>query len=525
MSQETLPPSTSAADLDRATDFARAVTKKQIVAGPDVRNAAHRHLRDLKHGHERGLVWDLAAAQFAIGFFEDVLCLNGGEFEGLPFVLAPWQAFIVGSLFGWKRADGYRRFRTAFIETAKGSGKSPLAAGIGLLGLVADNEARAEVYAAATKRDQAMILFRDAVAMVKQSPSLSDRIVMSGRDEKIWNLFYGNTNSFFKPISADEGQSGPRPHIALLDEIHEHRNATVVNMVRAGTKSRRQALIVMITNSGSDKNSVCWDHHELGVRVCKGEVENDAFFAFVCSLDKGDDPFKDESCWPKVNPSLDFIQEGQTDGIPGRQYLREQVDDARGMPSKESVVRRLNFCEWTQATSPWISWEIWSQAGERVPMAMLRNRACVGGLDLSSTTDLTAFVLLFYPTYEDPHWRLLPYFWIPDFELAERERRDKVPYSLWIKSRDLETTPGRAISKLHVLRRMQTICAYFDVRKIAFDRWRIEDLLQLMTEHDITLPPMVGFGQGYQSMGPAVDEFERRLLGLNKPEASTTAEE
>ena len=191
----------------------------------------------------------------------------------------------------------------------------------------------------------------------------------------------------------------------------------------------------------------------------------------------------------------------------------------------ESVVRRLNFCEWTQATSPWISWEIWSQAAERVPMAMLRNRACVGGLDLSSTTDLTAFVLLFYPTYEDPHWRLLPYFWIPDFELAERERRDKVPYSLWIKSRDLETTPGRAISKLHVLRRMQTICAYFDVRKIAFDRWRIEDLLQLMTEHDITLPPMVGFGQGYQSMGPAVDEFERRLLGLNKPEASTTAEE
>ncbi|MCS3467406.1 phage terminase large subunit-like protein [Pseudomonas sp. JUb42] len=518
MSHETPPPSTSV-EPDRATDFAKAVNKKQIVAGPDVRNAARRHLRDLKLGPERGLVWDPAAARFAIGFFEDVLCLNGGEFEGMPFVLAPWQAFIVGSLFGWKRANGYRRFRTAFIETAKGSGKSPLAAGIGLLGLVADNEARAEVYAAATKRDQAMILFRDAVAMVKQSPSLTSRVVMSGRDEKVWNLFYPSTNSFFKSISADDGQSGPRPHVALLDEIHEHRNANVVNMVRAGTKSRRQALIVMITNSGSDKNSVCWDHHELGSRICKGEVENDAFFAFICSLDKRDDPFKDESCWAKVNPSLDFILEGQTDGIPGRQYLREQVDDARGMPSKESVVRRLNFCEWTQATSPWISWEIWSQASQRVPMSMLRNRACVGGLDLASTTDLTAFVLLFYPTYEDPHWRLLPYFWIPDHELEERERRDKVPYSVWIKTRDLETTPGRAISKLHVLRRLQTICGYFDVRKIAYDSWRIEDLVQLMSEHDITLPTMVGFRQGTKSMGPAVDEFERRLLGMESPPA------
>lgn len=520
MNNETPPPDTSA-ELDRATDFAYAVAKKQIVAGPDVRRACRRHLRDLKHGAARGLVWDLSAAQFAIGFFEDVLCLNGGEFEGLPFLLAPWQAFVVGSLFGWKRADGYRRFRTAFIETAKGSGKSPLAAGIGLLGLVADNEARAEVYAAATKRDQAMILFRDAVAMVKQSPALTNRIVMSGRDEKIWNLFYPSTESFFKPISADEGQSGPRPHMALLDEIHEHRTATVVNMVRAGTKSRRQALIVMITNSGSDKTSVCWEHHELGVRICKGEVQNDSFFAFICSLDKGDDPFKDETCWPKVNPSLDFILEGQTDGIPGRQYLREQVDDARGMPSKESVVRRLNFCEWTQALSPWISWEIWSQASDRVRMSMLRNRPCVGGLDLSSTTDLTAFVLLFYPTFEDPHWRLLPYFWIPDFQLEERERRDKVPYSVWIKSKDLETTPGRAISKLYVLRRLQTICDYFDVRKIAFDRWRIEDLQQLKDEYDITLPEMAAFGQGYKDMGPAVDEFERRLLGLAEPKADS----
>lgn len=499
---------------DRVAAFAQAVLAGEIVAGPDVRNACRRHLRDLETGALRGLVWKQEEADRAIDFFEEVLCLNGGDYEGLPFILAPWQAYVLGSLFGWYTDDGYRRFRIAYIETGKGSGKSPLVAGIGLYGLVADGEQRAEIYAAATKKDQAQVLFRDAVSMVNMSKALKSRLVQSGRDEKVWNLFYQNSNSFFRPISSDEGQSGPRPHIGLLDELHEHKTASAVNMMRAGTKFRRRAMIVMITNSGSDKNTVCGQYHDLGVRVCAGQEDNDNLFAFICSLDEGDDPFKDEACWPKVNPSLDFILEGQTDGIPGRKYLREQVQEARGLPAKEAVVRRLNFCEWTQADSPWIGWDVWSQAEERVPMRVLRNRPAVAGLDLSSTTDLTAFVLLFYPTAADPHWRLLPYFWIPDHQLEERERRDKVPYSVWIKDKHMETTPGRAISKLHVLRRLQTICDYFEVRQIAYDRWRIEDLRELMSEHSITLPEMVGFGQGFKDMGPAVDEFERRLLGL-----------
>jgi len=364
-----------------------------------------------------------------------------------------------------------------------------------------------------------MVLFRDAVSMVEMSKHLRTRIQPSGRDEKVWNLYYPKTRSFFRPISADEGQSGPRPHIGLLAELHEHKSATTVNMMRAGTKNRRKALVVMITNSGSDKKTVCGQYHDYGVDVCKGKEEDDSFFAFICSLDEGEDPFKDESCWPKVNPSLDYIAEGQTDGIPGRNYLRAQVRSARGLPAQAAVVRRLNFCEWTQAESPWLSYEVWKQAAERVPMRVLRNRPCVGGLDLSSTTDLTAFILLFWPTLEDPHWRLLSYFWIPDHDIEAREKLDKVPYALWIKQGHLETTPGRAISKLFVLRRLRKICDYFDVSRIAYDRWRIEDLVQLMSEHDIVLPEMVGFGQGYNSMGPAVDEFERRLLGL--PEKTT----
>lgn len=493
---------------DPVTQYAREVHSGERVAGPDIRNACARHLRDLKEGPKRGLTWDLAAANKAIRFYRTVLKLNGGEFEGLPFELLPWQKFIVGSIFGWKASDGYRRFRVVYVESGKGSGKSPLAAGVGLTGLIADNEARAEIYAAATKKDQAMILFRDAVAMVQQSPELTKRLVCSGTGQNIWNLAYLKSGSFFRPISSDDGQSGPRPHMALIDEVHEHKTNMVVEMMRAGTKSRKQALIFMITNSGSNKRGPCWEYHEYGSRVASGALIDDGFFAYICSLDEGDDPIQDESCWFKSNPSL------QDADLPGMKYLREQVTEARGMPSKEAMVRRLNFCEWTGAESPWISWDVWSQAEERVPMSLLRNRPCVGGLDLSSTTDLTSFVLLFYPTYEDPHWRLLPYFWIPDHELGRREARDKVPYAAWIKSRDLETTPGRAISKLHVLRRMQTICSYFQVDKIAYDRWRIEDMRQLMSEYDITLPELVEFGQGFKDMGPAVDEFERRLLGM-----------
>lgn len=512
MYQETQPTNISASC--RVLAFANAVLARDIVAGPDVRNACQRHINDLAMGPARGLIWCQDKADRAIGFFEDVLCLNGGAYEGARFLLAPWQAFIVGSLFGWYVDEGVRRFRLAYIETGKGSGKSPLIAGIGLYGLVADGEQRAEVYAAATKKDQAMILFRDAVSMVNMSPSLTARIEQSGRNEKIWNLFYPNTNSFFRAISSDDGQSGPRPHMGLLDEVHEHKTSAVVEMMRAGTKSRERALVAMITNSGSDKNSVAGQYHEHSVRVCRGDVEDDTFFAFVCSLDEGDDPFKDEACWPKVNPSLDFIPEGRTDGIPGRRYLREQVLAARGLPAKAAVVKRLNFCQWTAAENPWIGGDVWLAAAEPVPMRVLRNRPCVGGLDLSSTTDLTSFVMEFYPTEEDPHWRLLSYFWIPDHDIEGRETRDRVPYRVWIEQGHLETTPGRAISKLHVLRRLQKICGYFDVRRIGYDRWRIEDLKELMNEHDIVLPELVPFGQGYQSMGPAVDEFERRLLGL-----------
>lgn len=491
---------------DPVTEYARAVVAGIRIAGPHVRHQCARHLRDLKEGKARGLKWDLAEAVKAIRFFETVLKLNGGDYEGKPFVLLPWQVFVVGSIYGWKGLDGYRRFRVGYVETAKGSGKSPLAAGVGMKGLTADDESRAEVYSAATKKDQAMILFRDAVAMRDQSPALAQRLQKSGTGEKCWNLAYLQTGSFFRPISSDDGQSGPRPHIGLVDELHEHKTNTVVEMLRAGTKNRRQALILMITNSGSNKLGPCWSYHEYGAKVAAGEIVDDAFFPFVCALDEGDDPFEDEGCWPKANPSL------QDADLPGYKYIREQVTEAKGMPGKEAIVRRLNFCQWTDAESPWISHEVWTAAAREYDIESLRGRRAVAGLDLSSTTDLTGLVFLVQPVEPGEPWQLVPLAWLPEIDLQRKADSDRVPWVQWRAEGLLDTTPGRAISKRVILQKLSGLCDFFEVMEVAYDRWRIEDLMALANDEGITLPAMRPFGQGFKDMSPAVEQFERMLL-------------
>lgn len=495
----------NATSRDPVTAYAKKVTAGKILAGPHVRAACKRHLNDLQQAPDRGFFFDLEKAARAIGFFKDVLRLNGGEYEGQPYELLDWQAFIVGSLFGWMSADGYRRFRVAYVETAKGSGKSPLAAGIGLYGLTADNEARAECYAAATKRDQAMILFRDAVAMVDQSPELKRRLTKSGTGQNVWNLAYLANSSFFRPISSDDGQSGPRPHIALIDEIHEHKTNFAVEMMRAGTKSRRQALIFMITNSGANKRGPCWQYHEYGAKVAAGTLKDDGFFSYICALDETDDPMRNEKCWGKANPSLKA-------GIPGLKYLREQVTEARGMPAKEAMVRRLCFCEWTDAENPWISADVWLGAQREYDWRDLRGRRAYAGLDLGSTTDLTGLVIWIEPKTAQEPWHLAAIPWLPDEDLARKEETDRVPYLAWRAAGHLETTPGRAISKLAILRRLTEVSNLFDLQAVAYDRWRIEDLKQLAEDEGISLPEMIPFGQGYKEMSPALDHFETALL-------------
>lgn len=505
------------AAADPTTAYARAVVGKQLLAGPHVRNACRRHLRDLKDGAARGLVWDLAAARRFINFCPDVCRLNGGQWAGRPFLLNGWQAFVGGCLFGWKRRDDgdkgkpasqlFRRFTTAFIETGKGSGKSPLAAAIGLYGLTADNEQGAEIYAAATKKDQAMVLFRDAVSMVDMSPDLTHALKKSGVGLETWNLAYPVARSFFRPISSEKkGQSGPRPHISLLDEIHEHDDNVMVEMLKSGHKFRRQPLMVMITNSGVDKTSVCFEYHQHAAKVAAGAIEDDSFFGYVCALDKGENPLKSEACWPKANPSL------EESDLPGMKYLRDQVSGARGMASKASIVRRLNFCEWVAADNPAIARDVWEAIQTReFDLERLRGRRCYMGMDLASTTDLTAVAFLFEPADADPAWTLMVRFWVPGDSLTEREERDKVPYIAWRDAGHIYAPAGTAVDRLAVAMECAKAAAAWTVDGAAYDRWRFEDFKKELEDAGVEIA-LTPHGQGMKDMAPSVEAFEFLLL-------------
>lgn len=518
---------------DEATQYALKVHLKETMAGPAVRAACARHLRDLEHGHLRGLVWSVPHVERVLKFFRKVLCLNGGDFEGKPFDPLDWQCFILGSLFGWLRfgddrrygstlltpeqlADElasdvglYRRFRVAYQETGKGSGKSPLAAGVGLYMMIADNEPRAEIYAAATKKDQAMILYRDVIAMVDQSKPLKSRLKQSGRQPNVWNLSHLASNSFFKPIAADEGQSGPRPHCALIDEVHEHKTPTVIEMLRAGFKFRKQPLLFMITNSGADKTSVCYDYHEYGIKVSEGNLEDDTFFSYVAGHDKGEDPFlpECEQFWPKSNPSI-----GQTFKP---QYLHDQVRQARGMPSKESTVRRLNFCQWTQAYDPWVTNDVWEDnSAAPVPLAGLSGDDCVAGLDLSMKNDLSALVLSF--EHSDGTISVHPFFWVPEDGIKEKEEKDRVPYTAWARAGLITLVPGPVIEYSFIAQAIADIIGSYNLLRLNFDRYRILDLNKALKDigieyHDEDENPMKPHGQGFKDMNPSI-EFTEDLL-------------
>lgn len=488
----------------------------RIVAGPIVRGACRRHISDLDR---EDLVWDVEAVDRVLGFFEDICCLAGGQFEGQPFIPEPWQAFSVGSIFGWKRKDGRRRFRTAYIETAKGSGKSPFAAAIGHYMLTADGEARPEVYAAATKKDQAMVLFRDAVAMYQQSPELRARLTPSGGNFKtIWQLTYLAKAGWFKPISNDDGQSGPRPYCALVDEVHEHKDESTIEMLEAGFKFRTNPLLLMITNSGSDLQSTCGKYHQLAEKVCAGEVEDDEFFAYVCGLDEGEDPFADEVCWIKANPSLGVTIQPA--------YLRSRVTRARNLPDKRNEVLRLNFCVWTDAEAAWMTKDVWkavqdpslAEAPLRVSLAspavvgleQFRGKRAWLGLDMAIRNDLNALVGLVEDGMTEPREQEdgttvppLPKFigfakfFLPAEKLAAKEDQDGQPYRRWAAEGHLGLSEGNFVRQEFMAALLVELSQIFDLQAIAYDEYAVKWLEIELDRLGVKLP-LIEHPQGYR---------------------------
>lgn len=484
-----------------ADAYTEGVLAGRVVACRQVVDACRRHVRDLDDGHERGLWFDEPAAKRAVAFFS-VLRHWKGEWAGQAITLEPWQQFVVWSLFGWKRADGTRRFRTAYLEVARKNGKTTLAAGIGLYLLVADGEPGAEVYTAATMREQAKIAHNDAIEMVKRSPQLLREIGVLRE-----NLHHRGSSSKFQPLSADYNTlDGLNIHGVIADEVHAWPNRRLWDVLSTATGARRQPLMLAITTAGVDRQSLCFLLHDYAEKVNSGAVDDDSFFGAVYSLDPEDD-WRDEAVWQKANPNLGISKKPDD--------IRQQARQAGEMPAALNGFLRLHLNVWTQAETRWLSREAWDACNGVVDAEALRGRLCYGGLDLASTRDLSAWVLVFPPDgapgTADGLYRVLCRFFVPEDNMLERERRDRVPYSAWVRGGYVTATPGNVIDYDWILAQIDEDARAFDVREIAFDRWGATRIQTALMERGGE-KWLVEFGQGFASMSGPSKELERLIL-------------
>jgi phage terminase large subunit-like protein len=508
---------------DPVTAYAERVIAGSEVVSRLVRLACARHLKDVAEASGRGLEWKPERAQKAIEFFNDILFLPENTDAGdevseddsedveppRAFLLEPWQQFIVGSLFGWYTAQGFRRFREAYIETAKGSGKTPLGAGIMLYLLVADGQRGAQVFLAAVTREQAGIAWRDVLAMVDASPELRALLAEGRRANE---LKVTEDGSFLKPVSSEKrGLDGKRVHGALVDELHEHATPVVVNKMRAGTKGQRNALIVKTTNSGFDRTSVCWHHHEHSRQVLDGTVVNDAWFAFICGLDPCDacisagkwfpsddcstcDPWHTEGPhWKKANPNLGV-------SLPW-QYVRERVTQAKSMDAEVSDVLRFNFCVWTQAASRAIDMGRWASCMPMPNASELLGTEVFGCLDMGESDDFTAWGRLWLLSEDRVAVKMR--YWLPSIALEKYPHR---PYEQWRRAGLLTVTDGDITDYETVRETIRQDCHADGVQSVYYDKRNAVETAQILQGQGIDMVPInPGFG---------LDEAIKRFLGI-----------
>ena len=475
-------------------DYARSVVSGATVAGRLVRLACERHLWDLETGHERGLTFDIERAQHALDFF-GFLKHSKGEWGGEAFKLQPWQEFIIGSLFGWLRKDGKRRFRVAYHEIPRKNGKTTLAAGVGLYLFCADGEPGSEVFTAATKRDQARLSHGEAARMVKASPMLRSKIGVF-KD----NLHIERTNSKFEPLGADaDTMDGLNIHGAIVDELHAHKTRAIWDVLETATGARRQPLIFAITTAGFDRNSVCWEWHDYSTKILDGIIEDDTVFTYIASLDEGDD-WTDQSTWAKANPNL---------GVSVKiDDLQRKCDKAKEMPSAQNAFLRLHLDMWTEQNERWMPMDKWDECGKVLVIPEeLQGRLCYAGLDLSTTTDISALVLCFPD--DEGGCDVLPYFWVPEENIMQRSNRDRVPYDLWARQGYIKTTPGNVIDYDIIRRDINQLREQYDINKIAIDRW---NSTQLQTQLDGDGFEIVPTGQGFASLSAPTKHLEKLVF-------------
>jgi len=484
---------------DQVTAYANAVVKKKTPACNYVIAAGKRHIADVKRSKRKEFAFkfDSALAARAIGFFALLKLTKGRQFRGKPFILEPWQAFIVGSIFGWvDKATGYRRYRYAYVEVPRKNGKSELAAGIGLLLAFFDEEMGAEVYSAATKRDQAKIVWDVAKDMVRQSPHLTGRI----KSFKL-NMNMPQTNSKFEPLGADHStMDGLNIHGVVIDELHAHKDRRMVDVLETATSARVQPLIFEITTAGElDLESVCWKHREYSTRVLDGIMDDHGsrgWFAYIATIDEGD-RWDNEKVWIKANPNVGVSK--------SLEQIRLECDKAKEMPSDENKFRRYHLDEWTKQSTRWINLDVWTECGHKYKEKSLEGKRCWAGLDLASTRDVNALALVF----PDDGYKVLPYFWVPAENVRPRVRRDRVRYDTWIEQGHLMTTAGTVTNYNDIHTYLNGLKRRFDIRQLAIDEWNATHLAVQLEDDgwDVVL-----MKQNMHHMAGPTKELERLIM-------------
>ena len=443
-------------------------------------------------------VYDKSAADYAVAFIEN-LCHTKGTWAGKPFELIDWQEQIIRDLFGTLKPNGYRQFNTAYIEISKKQGKSELAAAVALLLTCGDGEERAEVYGCAADRQQAAIVFDVAADMVRMCPALSKRVKILASQKR---LIYTPTNSFYQVLSAEAySKHGFNIHGVVFDELHTQPNRKLFDVMTKGSgDARMQPLYFLITTAGTDTHSICYETHQKAKDIIEGRKIDPTFYPVIYGADESDD-WTDPKVWKKANPSLDI-----TVGID---KVKAACESAKQNPGEENAFRQLRLNQWVKQAVRWMPMEKWDNCAFAVDEDELEGRVCYGGLDLSSTTDITAFVLVFPPIDEEDKYIILPYFWIPEDNLTLRVNRDHVPYDVWERQGYLQTTEGNVVHYGFIEKFIERLGERFNIREIAFDRWGAVQMVQNLESMGFTVVP---FGQGFKDMSPPTKELMKLVL-------------
>lgn len=446
----------------------------------------------------KGSYYDKEYADFAVAFIES-LCHTKGTWAGKKFELIDWQEQIIRDLFGTLKPNGYRQFNTAYIEIPKKQGKSELAAAVALLLTCGDGEQRAEVYGCAADRQQASIVFEVAADMVRMCPALSKRVKILASQKRI---IYIPTNSFYQVLSAEAySKHGFNIHGVVFDELHTQPNRKLFDVMTKGSgDARMQPLYFLITTAGTDTHSICYETHQKAKDILDGRKIDPTFYPVIYGADENDD-WTDPKVWEKANPSL-----GITVGID---KVRAACESAKQNPSEENSFRQLRLNQWVKQAVRWMPMDKWDKCAFAVNEEQLEGRVCYGGLDLSSTTDITAFVLVFPPCDEEDKYIILPYFWIPEDTLDLRVKRDHVPYDVWERQGYLQTTEGNVIHYGYIEKFIEKLGERFNIREIAFDRWGAVQMVQNLEGMGFTVVP---FGQGFKDMSPPTKELMKLTL-------------